>query len=77
MKKLVTHFDLQLLLEEITGSGTIDPAALLRGKLCIKKYTGRYVLELICIPSGVDHGTLKRFLGHKEIDYSGLHARAN
>jgi hypothetical protein len=74
IKKLVTQLDLPLLLEEITGGGTIDPAALLRGKLRIKEDTGRYVLELICIPSGVDQGTLERFLGHKEIDYSGLHA---
>jgi hypothetical protein len=49
-------------LEELTGRGTIDPASLLKGKLRLKEEQGRYVLELICIPSGIDQGTLERFL---------------
>jgi hypothetical protein len=72
LKRLVTLLDLPLLLEEITGTGSIDPVALLRGELRIKEDAGRYALELICLPSGVDQGTIERYLGQKKIDYSGL-----
>jgi hypothetical protein len=77
LKRLVTLLDLPLLLEEITGTGSIDPVALLWGKLRIKEGVGRYALELICLPSGVDQGTIERYLGQKQIDYSGLQARAS
>ena len=77
IQQLVKLLDLPLLLEELTGRGTIDPANLLIGKLRLKEGQGRYALELICLPSGVDQGTLERFLGQKEIDYSGLQARPN
>ena len=77
IQQLVKLLDLPLLLEELTGRGTIDPANLLIGKLRLKEGQGRYVLELICLPSGVDQGTLERFLGQQEIDYSGLQARPN
>ena len=78
LKRLVTLLDLPRLLEEITGTETIDPVvALMRGKLRIKEGAGRYVLELICLPNGVDQGTIERYLGQKEIDYSGLQARDN
>jgi hypothetical protein len=45
--------------------------------LRIKEDAGRYALELICLPSGVDQGTLERYLGQIQIDSSGLQARAN
>ena len=44
IQKLVRQLDLPLLLEEITGSDTIDPASLLQGKLRIKEEQGRYVI---------------------------------
>jgi hypothetical protein len=51
--------------------------SLLQGKLRIKGDAGRYALELICLPSRVNQGTLERYLGQKHIDYSGLQGRAN
>ena len=41
LKRLVTLLDLPLLLEEITGIGSIDPVSLLRGLLHIKEDAGR------------------------------------
>jgi hypothetical protein len=43
----------------------------------MKEDAGCYALELICLPSGVDQGTLERYLGQNQIDYSGRQARAN
>ena len=70
LKRLITLLDFPLLMEEVTGTGTIDPTALLRGKLCIKEDAERYALELISLPSGVDLGTIERYLGQKHIDYT-------
>jgi hypothetical protein len=45
--KLVTLFDITLLLEEITSTGTIDPTASLRGK-----YVSEEALEVRHVQNG-------------------------